>query len=135
MELVQSTGLSDNQNEVSEFDDLNDVLNDAIGLMETDNMVDGTSVASNDLMMHGNEMVLAGSEMVVGNNETINHANEAVSAPTMVQMFQSTREETANFHLEVPGFNWQAMMAMAKPNINISGGNVSLYFGNGSGGQ
>ena len=135
MELVKSTDFSNVQNEVSELDNLSDVLDDAIGLMDIDNMVDGASAAGNNLMVDGIEMVLAGSELVVGNEETINHANEVVGAPTMVQMFQSTREETANFHLEVPGFNWQAMMAMAKPNINISGGNVSLYFGNGSGGQ
>lgn len=50
------------------------------------------------------------------------------SAPNMVQINHNT-DQTANFNLEIPGFNWQQILQLAKPNINISNCNVTLHLG------
>ena len=83
---------------------MNDVLDTALDMLEEPCLIE------NDVQ------ALLPREM--GNN-----------APAMVQINQTKNEETANFDLEIPGFNWQAMLEMAKPNFKISGWNVSINFG------
>ena len=40
------------------------------------------------------------------------------SVSNVVHINQMTTDQKANFNLEVPGFDWKAMLQMAKPNVN-----------------
>ena len=51
------------------------------------------------------------------------------SVSNVVQINQMTTDQTANFNLEVPGFDWQAMLQMSKPNVNITNCQVTMNFG------
>ena len=78
-----------------------------------------------------NALALIDENDLIGNggNALMSRNGEEISSATLVQVNQSHTEETANFNLEIPGFNWQALPEAAKPNINISGGNVLINFG------
>ena len=65
----------------------------------------------------------------VADSNLISVPANAIESVSNVLQINQTREETANFNLEIPGFDWQSMLRLAKPPVNISHCNVTLNFG------
>ena len=59
-------------------------------------------------------------------NSGANNILESVS--NVVQINQTRNDNTANFSLEVPGLDWRALLAAAKPPVNISNCQVTMNF-------
>lgn len=53
----------------------------------------------------------------------------ATSSVSSVVNVNETVEQTANFNLEVPGLDWQAMLQTTQPVMNISNCAVTINFG------
>ena len=66
-------------------------------------------------------------EAISAQNAMPTETNNSVS--NVVNISNTTTDQIANFKLEVPGFDWEAMLNASKPQINLSNCQVTMNFG------